>query len=120
MGIAWNELVSPDTARSRDFYTGLLGWTTREMPMPGGGGTYTLFLENGSEIAGMMAPPNPETQAPVWFTYVAVDDVDAAAEKASALGGAVVRPPFDIPGYGRVAIIADPTGAAVGLFKAAG
>ena len=47
---------------------------------------------------------------PHWRVYFAVDDADAAVEKVVALGGAVQRPPMDMP-YGRHADVADPQGA---------
>lgn len=123
MAVAWNELVSADTAASREFYAELLGWSAREVPAAGGG-TYTLFSENGSEVAGMLAPPDETwaaaAGAPRWFAYMAVEDIDAAAARAAELGGAVLRPPFDIPGVGRIAIVADPAGAAFGLLQAGG
>ena len=54
-----------------------------------------------------------------WFTYIAVDDVDATAAKVGPAGGEVKWPPHDIPDVGRIAIIADPTGAVIGIFKPA-
>lgn len=123
MAVAWNELVTADTAASREFYAELLGWSAREVPMGAGGG-YTLFSENGREVAGMLAPPDETwaaaAGAPRWFAYMAVEDIDAAAARAAELGGAVLRPPFDIPDMGRIAIVADPAGAAFGLFQANG
>lgn len=122
MGIAWNELVTADTAASREFYGKLLGWSAREVPMAEGGGAYTLFSENGKEAAGMLAPPDETAAAvaPRWFAYMAVENIAAAAARAAELGGAVLRPPFEIPGMGRIAIVADPAGAAFGLFQASG
>ncbi len=52
-----------------------------------------------------------------WFTYIAVDDVDAAVEATVAAGGEIRHPCFDVPDIGRIAIIADPTGAAVGIMS---
>lgn len=49
----------------------------------------------------------------VWFTYLAVDDLDAALREAEAAGGVVQRQPFSIPLAGRIAIVTDPGGAAV-------
>ena len=37
----WNELATKNVEAAKKFYTGLLGWTTREMPMPSG--VYTIF-----------------------------------------------------------------------------
>ena len=48
-----------------------------------------------------------------------VEDVDATAANVTKLGGKVHMPPFDIPEVGRSAVVADPQGAAFGLFKPA-
>jgi predicted enzyme related to lactoylglutathione lyase len=47
---------------------------------------------------------------PHWATYVTVDDVDATAELAVALGGSVALPPDEIPGIGRFAGLVSPQG----------
>ena len=46
--------------------------------------------------------------------YIAVDDVDARVKKATAAGAKLMRPLFDIPGIGRIAILREPGGAGVG------
>jgi predicted enzyme related to lactoylglutathione lyase len=80
--------------------------------------TYTSFL-NGERPAGGMYEPTPEMGEipPHWLVYFAVDDTDAKAKKAEALGGKVCAPPADIPGVGRFAVIQDPQGAAFGIIK---
>jgi predicted enzyme related to lactoylglutathione lyase len=55
---------------------------------------------------------------PMWNTYLAVDDVDAAVEKVGPAGGQVMMPPMDIMDSGRMAFVMDPTGAPVGLWQA--
>jgi hypothetical protein len=45
-----------------------------------------------------------------WVPYVHVDDADATAEKARALGAAICVPPTDIPNVGRLSLLADPQG----------
>jgi len=72
-------------------------------------------------VGGLMATPQELLDLgipPCWTGYVGVDDVDASAEKAKSLGGEVRRPPDDIPGVGRFAIVADPLGAVIALFHA--
>ncbi len=51
--------------------------------------------------------------------YIAVDDVDAACEKAKQLGGAVRVEPMDIP-VGRLAVLTDPAGASFSILKLKG
>jgi len=45
---------------------------------------------------------------------VAVDNVDARVNKATAAGATLMRPLFDVPGVGRIAILREPGGAGVG------
>lgn len=49
-----------------------------------------------------------------WAIYFAVDDADAAVARVTELGGGVLQPPEDTP-YGRLAVVADPAGAAFRL-----
>ena len=89
--------------------------------MQGGDGPYTIALAGETPTAGMFVMQGAEHEGipPQWFSYIKVDDVDAAVAKVGAAGGAVRREPFDIPGIGRIAIIADPAGAALGLMTPA-
>ena len=49
-----------------------------------------------------------------WIPYLAVDDIDARANKAIAAGASFIREPFDVPGVGRIPILREPGGAVVG------
>lgn len=110
----WNELVTPDQERSGSFFSELLGWGRREVAA-GPRGTYTIFQHDGQDVAGMMNPTIDYTRSrpAQWFAYIAVDDIDACAARVEQLGGSLIEPPTDIPGVGRVCMLADPTGAAV-------
>jgi uncharacterized protein len=115
----WDELLTSDVEGAKRFYDEVVGWTTRDMDM-GEAGTYTLFRSGDADRAGCMAKPN-DAPATAWVTYIGTDDVDATASRAKELGATVVVEPMDIPGdIGRFAVILDPTGAAVGLFKGNG
>jgi predicted enzyme related to lactoylglutathione lyase len=56
---------------------------------------------------------------PHWIATVSVEDVDAAVQVAAANGGNVIEPPSDLQDVGRVARIADPQGAELGLLTGA-
>jgi predicted enzyme related to lactoylglutathione lyase len=43
--------------------------------------------------------------------YISVDDVDEAAARLARAGGKIHRPPCDVPGVIRFAVVADPQGA---------
>jgi predicted enzyme related to lactoylglutathione lyase len=114
----WYELMIPDLEAAKRFYGQVVGWTARDMPM--GDAAYTVFEAAGVGVGGAM-PLSDVHKAqgipPNWTGYICVDDCDAAAENARALGGSVMRPPTDIPGIGRFAIINDPHGAVTAIMK---
>jgi len=112
----WNELMTRDVAKAKNFYAESLGWTYDDVPMGEVYGTYTI-IKSGDEMAGgmfKMDGPMFEGRPESWFTYVAVDDLDDRLRKAREAGGTVMREPWDVPGIGRIAIVADTGGAVQG------
>lgn len=99
--------MTPDRAAGTAFYTKLFGWATEELNM---GMPYTLARVGGTPVAGMMDMMGPGIP-PNWSFYVTVDDVDACAAKAEALGATIQVPPQDIPTVGRFCGFFDPQGA---------
>ena len=106
----WVDTWQDDVHAAAAFYTGLFGWEARI------GDEYTMFRHRGLEVAGAGAPL-PAGTTPAWTSYVWVDDVDAAAARATAAGGRLVSEPFDSLDGGRMAIVADPAGAVLGLWQ---
>lgn len=122
--IWWSEVYVHDLDKAAQFYKAVAGWdafnaSMADMSRPAkpGEDSYLLFMKDGQPICGAMtlAQLGLETVAPHWFTYVAVGNVDDACKAASAAGGTVHKAPWDIPGVGRIAIIVDNNGAALGL-----
>jgi predicted enzyme related to lactoylglutathione lyase len=109
----WNELVTTDVAAAKKFYTKLLGWTTEAF---GKSSDYTLFKQGAASVGGLMKCPEPGNPAR-WIPYVIVADVDVTAAKTSKLVGKVLVPPSDVHDVGRIAVLADPQGAAFGIIK---
>ena len=58
-----------------------------------------------------------EGQPPAWTTYVSVTDADDAIAKVKAAGGTVFVEPMDVLDVGRMAVFADPTGAAAAVWQ---
>jgi len=112
----WHELHTGDRKKALTFYSTLVGWETKEVPM-GPGEPYGLVLLGSKDIAGITKSMAPANVPPHWLPYVAVDDVDASAKKAVSLGGKVLGQPMDIPEVGRFAVVADPQGATFALYK---
>jgi len=112
----WNELGTNDTAKAGDFYTGLFGWTKDTQQF--GPMEYTMFANAGRPAGGMyQITPEMGPMPPHWLVYFAVDDCDAAVEKANSLGGKTMKPADDIPNIGRFAIMTDPQGAVFAVIK---
>lgn len=109
----WYELATPDAAAAQGFYGPVLGWGFKDAGMPGF--SYLLATRDGAMVAGLMQPDTP--MPCFWLVYFAVRDCDAAAKRATALGGSLHRPPEDIPGTGRFAIVADPQDAVFGILQ---
>ena len=114
----WDELMTSDVEGAKAFYGEVVGWESRDMDM-GNGIVYVLFSIGGADRAGCAPlPPGAEGMPPAWLTYLGVEDVDATVEKAKSLGSTMVfMEPTDVMTVGRLAVIADATGAGAGLFK---
>ena len=117
------ELATTDPGGAKEFYGKIFGWEADDRPIPedAGGGVYTLLKLDGEDVAALYEQRPDQREAgvpPNWFSYVTVADADAAAERAKELGGAVHAGPFDVMTAGRMAVIADPTGAMFGVWQA--
>jgi uncharacterized protein len=115
----WYELMTTDPKAAEEFYRKVLGWRASDPGIPGR--AYTIFSAGEAGVGGMMALPEEAREAgarPGWIGYVAVDDVDNRAAQFAERGGKVHRAPDDIPGVGRFAMVADPQGAVLALYKA--
>lgn len=111
---SWVDLGEPDPAQAAAFYGGLFGWESEEGPPETGG--YRMCMLKGEPVAGigpLMTPGVP----PFWNSYVSVDDAAAIAAKVSELGGQVLAEPMDVMGFGKMAVFADPTGAAFSVWQ---
>jgi predicted enzyme related to lactoylglutathione lyase len=110
----WNELVTRDVEKAKKFYGDTIGWTFDGMSMPDG--TYWVAKMGDAAVGGLfpIAGPQWDGVPEHWMSYLAVDDVDARIKKAQAAGAKLMRPAFDIPGVGRIAILTEPGGAGIG------
>ena len=121
--LAWNELTTSDVEGSKEFYASVFGWQPASIDMAGS--EYTVWNHGGMEMK--QAPPEeggtglggmtsnaqlPEGTPSFWLAYFEVADVDATAAKVTKLGGSTTAPAFDVEGVGRIAVFADPQGAA--------
>ena len=109
------ELATTDIGKAKSFYQSLFSWQLQDMDM-GGGMSYTMINVGEGTGGGMMKHPMPEAPSN-WLPYVGVADVRAATDKAKSLGASVVRDVTPVMDEGSFSIIADPTGAMLGLWQ---
>lgn len=112
---SWVDLATNDAAGAKRFYSELFGWEAEDVPVPDSA-PYTMLRLDGDDVAALYEPG--DGRPPHWFCYVAVEDADATATKARGLGATVMADPFDVMDAGRMAALADPTGAAFGIWQA--
>jgi uncharacterized protein len=121
---AWDlsSLRTTDVEGSKAFYTAAFGW----QPEPfGADGRLTLWRLPGylggqpqqpvpRDVVAIMTPLGGPSSAgkdhPHWSVDFYCEDADATAGRAAQLGGRVVVPPYDGPGF-RGAVLEDPQGA---------
>ncbi len=116
--MAWREVITGDVEAARDFYTKLLGATSRALE--GTGTTYYALVKDGQDIAGVMQmEARMQGTPPHWLAYFEVDEVSAAEAAATAAGGKVIQPGFDTP-FGRIAVLSDPAGAIFAVHRQPG
>ena len=115
----WYELITPDPDASKAFYDAVVGWDIEARPS--GEMDYRMITIPGGDNAGGVLRLTPEMESngarPVWLGYLAVDDVDAMVASVEHAGGKALMPANDMPGVGRIAMIADPQGAPIYIMK---
>jgi predicted enzyme related to lactoylglutathione lyase len=117
----WNELLTRDLDRAKRFYKDTIGWTFEAMSMAGGA-TYWCAMLDGKPVAGLfpLVSPDYDGVPEGWMSYLAVDDVDKRVAKALKAGAKLMKPIFDVPGVGRIAVLTEPGGAGVGWMTPVG
>ena len=113
----WFDLGTSDPEASRTYYSQLFGWTADVIPDPQAGG-YGFFNLDGKMVGGV-GPLQDASQPTAWTTYIMVSDTAATVAKARESGGTVYVEPVDVMGQGIMAVLADPTGAAFGIWQPA-
>ena len=115
----WYELMTPDPDAAKIFYDAVVGWNIEAAPS--GGMDYRMIAIPGGGNAGGVLRLTEQMQShgarPVWLGYLGVDDVDAMISSVEHAGGKALMPAQDMPGVGRIAMIADPQGAPLYIMK---
>ena len=111
----WVDLYTSDTERAQEFYGRLFGWTPLD-PGPEYGG-YFIFQRDGKAVAGCMGNDGSTGAPDAWTIHLHTDDADRTVAAAREHGGQVFVEPMDVTQNGRFAMLADPSGAAIGAWE---
>jgi uncharacterized protein len=116
----WMDLLTSDTARVREFYAGVFGWTAGDAAEQFGG-YFMFFADGGVPVAGCMpkVAGMPGTDGPdEWGVYLSSPDAKGTVDAALAHGGTLREGPMDIADLGVEAVFNDATGARIGVWQA--
>jgi uncharacterized protein len=114
----WVDTSQPNPESAVDFYRGLFGWEFEDVLPPGSPGKYFIARLHGGDVAAVGSQPEGAPPTAVWNTYVWVESADETAAKVLDAGGKVLTDPFDVMDAGRMAVFADPAGAAFCAWQA--
>jgi hypothetical protein len=112
--LCWADLMTPEIKRAETFYTGLFGWKVSASENDPSG---YLHIANGKDFIGGIPPAGfgDPNAPPHWLPYFFVSNCDETAAQAKELGGKTLLAPIAIEKVGRMAILADPQGAAFAI-----
>src|ERR687888_1507935 len=114
----WVDTSQPDPAAAVDFYSGLFGWEFENVMPPGSPGEYFIARIRGGDVAAVGSIPEGAPPTAMWNTYVWVESANQTASKVLDAGGKALMEPFDVMDAGRMAVFADPDGAAFCVWQA--
>jgi predicted enzyme related to lactoylglutathione lyase len=114
----WVDTTQPDPEAAVAFYGDLFGWEFEDVMPPESPVRYHMARLRGGDVAGVASPAEGAPESAVWNTYVWVEDADVSAARVHAAGGTVLMEPGDVGDSGRMAVFADPAGAAFRVWQA--
>jgi hypothetical protein len=114
----WIDTSHPDPDAASAFYGELFGWTFEDAMPPGSDSKYFTARLRDGDVAGIGAVAPGAPPMALWNTYVWVDSTDDTASKVVDAGGKTLVEPFDVMDAGRMAVFADPEGAAFCVWQA--
>ncbi len=121
---AWqmSALHTPDMASAEKFYATVFAWRLEMAPGSGVGlwrlagstrrATHPTLPDDVVAVATLASPG--AGVPPHWAVNVQVADADAVSRRVVELGGSLLMPPTDAPGF-RNAVLADPSGGVLAI-----
>ena len=113
----WIQLLSRDARKAAEFYRAVAGYECVENSTSNRLNDYVLVSERYAR-ATVRTIPSANTQVqPTWLPFVRVKNVAESVALAKQLGGKVRIEPKPELLDGKAAVIADPTGAVIGIME---
>ena len=113
----WFEYVSKDAKKAQGFFGELFGWSTQQVPMPGG--DYSMIAVGGKTIGGYMTTPPGAPPEAHWLSHLGVENAEKSAKQVKELGGSIAKEPFKVGDFGTMAVVKDPQGGVFALWQPA-
>jgi uncharacterized protein len=114
----WVDTSQPDPEAGVAFYRGLFGWEFEDVMAPESEGSYVVARIRGGDVAAVTSIAEGAPPVATWNTYIWVQSADETAAKVLEAGGTTLIEPFDVFDAGRMAVFADPAGAAFCVWQA--
>jgi uncharacterized protein len=113
----WIQLLSRDGRKAAEFYRAVAGYTIVENVESNRLDDFILASEGYARATVRnIRSTNPKVQ-PTWLPFVRVTDIAKSIALAKQAGGKLLIEPKPEIMLGKVAVIADPTGAAIGIME---
>jgi hypothetical protein len=113
----WVETWQDDGDAAMDYYGRIFGWEGGETSSVDDG-TFRICKLRGRDVAAIGSPiPEEAPAVPSWTTFIQVESAAETAEAVKRAGGSVIVGPMDSLEGGRIAIVADPAGAAFAIWE---
>ncbi len=113
----WIQLLSRNATNAAEFYRKIGGYEVVPNASPGRLSDFVLTSGGYARATVRTIAPGQEKVQPTWLPFVRVSSVADSLSKARELGGRVLVSPKPEVLEGRAAVVADPTGAAIGLLE---
>jgi uncharacterized protein len=111
----WSSVFASDPNQDAGFYKAVFGYDVFDLPSDDGA-QHVILSSDDFARAGINTLP-PGHRLPHWLNFIRVADAVASSAKAVALDGRVLVEPFVDRHGGKIAVVADPTGAPIGLME---
>lgn len=113
----WVQLLSRDGRKAAKFYQAVAGYEIIENTAPDRLSDFVLASRGYARATVRTIPADKTAVRPNWLPFVRVKSLPESLARARELGGKVLVEPRPESLDGRAAVVADPTGAVLGMFE---